>query len=88
MNLTTVHDGFRSWNNAYCQDNELTWFDWARADRGLLKFTRRVIALRKAHPVFRRRRFLAGPDVAGQAGDKLTVGPRSITILRSPRRRA
>ena len=47
-------------NNAYCQDNELTWFDWARPDRELLEFTRRVIALRKAHPVFRRRRFLAG----------------------------
>ena len=171
-------------NNAYCQDNELTWFDWARADRELLEFTRRVIALRKAHPVFRRRRFLAGtdaadlrwftpagspmspagwsddsslaialyldgsdapdraadgtllvdddflvlvnawwepldfvladpragagwhvevdtfgpgsldpgtlagPDVAGRAGDKLTVGPRSITVLRSPRPRA
>jgi isoamylase len=168
-------------NNAYCQDNELTWFDWARADRELLEFTRRVIALRKAHPVFRRRRFLAGteaadlrwftpagdamspaewtddsslavalyldgsdapdraadgtllvdddflvlvnawwepldfvlaptragagwhvevdtfgpgspdpgtlagPDVAGRAGDKLTVGPRSVTVLRSPR---
>jgi pullulanase/glycogen debranching enzyme len=42
VNLTTVHDGFRSWNNAYCQDNELTWFDWARADRGLLEFTRRA----------------------------------------------
>jgi isoamylase len=168
-------------NNAYCQDNELTWLDWARADRELLDFTRRVIALRKAHPVFRRRRFLAGteaadlrwftpagsamspaewsddsslaialyldgsdapdraadgtllldddflvlvnawwepldfvlaetragagwhvevdtfgpgsldpgtlagPDVAGRAGDKLTVGPRSVTVLRSPR---
>jgi isoamylase len=168
-------------NNAYCQDNELTWVDWARADRELIEFTRRVIALRKAHPVFRRRRFLAGteaadlrwftpagsamspaewsddsslavalyldgsdapdraadgtpladddflvlvnawwepldfvlaetrpgagwhveldtfgpgsldpgtlagPDVAGRAGDKLTVGPRSVTVLRSPR---
>ena len=171
-------------NNAYCQDNELTWFDWARADHDLLDFTRRLIALRKAHPVFRRRRFLAGteaadlrwftpagsamspaewsddsslaialyldgsdapdraadgtllldddflvlvnawwepldfvlaetragagwhievdtfgpgsldpgtlagPDVAGRAGDKLTVGPRSVTVLRSPRPRA
>jgi isoamylase len=171
-------------NNAYCQDNELTWVDWARADRELLEFTRRVIALRKAHPVFRRRRFLAGteaadlrwftpagsamspaewsddsslaialyldgsdapdraadgtlladddflvlvnawwepldfvlaqtragagwrvevdtfgpgsldpgtlagPDVAGRAGDKLTVGPRSVTVLRSPRPQA
>ena len=51
-------------NNAYCQDNELTWVDWARADRELIEFTRRVIALRKAHPVFRRRRFLAGTEAA------------------------
>jgi isoamylase len=51
-------------NNAYCQDNELTWFDWEGADHTLLGFTRQVIALRKAHPVFRRRRFLAGTEVA------------------------
>jgi glycogen operon protein len=50
-------------NNAYCQDNEITWLDWTQAqpqDGGLLEFTRRLIALRKAHPVFRRNRFLAG----------------------------
>jgi isoamylase len=47
-------------NNAYCQDNEITWLDWTAQDTGLLEFTRRLIALRKAHPVFRRNRFLAG----------------------------
>ena len=47
-------------NNAYCQDNEMTWFDWASADTALQDFTKQLIALRKAHPVFRRRRFLAG----------------------------
>ena len=51
-------------NNAYCQDNELTWFDWSSADDGLLAFTRRLIAFRKQHPVFRRRRFLAGAEAA------------------------
>jgi isoamylase len=51
-------------NNAYCQDNEITWFDWSRPDTGLLEFTRRLIALRKAHPVFRRNRFLAGAEAA------------------------
>jgi glycogen operon protein len=51
-------------NNAYCQDNELTWFDWSQAGHELLDFTRRVIALRKAHPVLRRRRFLAGTEAA------------------------
>jgi isoamylase len=49
-------------NNAYCQDNELTWFDWEGADKDLLDFTRRLIAFRRAHPVFRRTRFLAGAE--------------------------
>ncbi len=49
-------------NNAYCQDNELTRFDWAGADAGLLAFTKRLIAFRRAHPVFRRRRFLTGAE--------------------------
>jgi isoamylase len=51
-------------NNAYCQDNEISWFDWARRDTQLLEFTRRLIAFRLAHPVFRRRRFLAGAEAA------------------------
>ena len=51
-------------NNAYCQDNEITWLDWSDPDTGLLKFTRRLIALRQAHPVFRRNRFLAGAEAA------------------------
>jgi isoamylase len=49
-------------NNAYCQDNEITWLDWSAADEDLLAFTRRLVAFRKQHPVFRRRRFLAGKD--------------------------
>jgi isoamylase len=49
-------------NNAYCQDNPLTWFDWASVDRELLGFTRGLITFRKAHPAFRRRRFLAGVE--------------------------
>jgi glycogen operon protein len=48
-------------NNAYCQDNEISWFDWAHADSDLQAFTRQLIALRLRHPVFRRRRFLTGP---------------------------
>jgi len=47
-------------NNAYCQDNEISWIDWPSADLDLLAFTRRVIALRRAQPVFRRRRFAQG----------------------------
>jgi len=51
-------------NNAYCQDNEIAWFDWAAADPGLLAFTRDLVAFRRAHPVFRRQRFLAGAQAA------------------------
>jgi glycogen operon protein len=49
-------------NNAYCQDNELSWFDWDVTDRQreLLEFTRRMIEFRAAHPVFRRPQFLTG----------------------------
>ncbi|QIY60950.1 glycogen debranching protein GlgX [Streptomyces sp. RPA4-2] len=49
-------------NNAYCQDNELSWIDWRLDDeqRELIEFTRRAVALRAAHPVLRRRRFFLG----------------------------
>jgi len=49
-------------NNAYCQDNQISWLDWHLDDarEGLLDFTRRLIALRRAHPVFRRTTFLEG----------------------------
>ncbi len=55
-------------NNAYCQDNEISWFDWAAADSDLLAFTRHLVAFRRSHPVFRRRRFLAGPRRPRWAG--------------------
>ncbi len=50
-------------NNGYCQDNETTWIDWAKADNRLVEFTRSVAELRAAHPVFRRRRFFDGLPV-------------------------
>jgi isoamylase len=52
-------------NNAYCQDNEISWLDWELSDeqRELMEFTRRAIALRAAHPVLRRRRFFLGDTV-------------------------
>ncbi|MFA5882517.1 MAG: glycogen debranching protein GlgX [Acidimicrobiia bacterium] len=51
-------------NNAYCQDDEISWFDWDHVDHDLLAFTRGLIAFRRAHPVFRRRRFLAGMEAS------------------------
>jgi isoamylase len=52
-------------NNAWCQDNEVSWFDWASADEELLEFTRGLLALRRAHPVFRRASFLTGSSPRG-----------------------
>jgi isoamylase len=54
-------------NNAWCQDNEISWFDWSWDDRGerLRSFAKRLIELRREHPVFRRRQFLEGSDPSG-----------------------
>jgi isoamylase len=50
-------------NNAYCQDNEVSWINWDNADAELLQFTTRVINFRKDHPVFCRRRWFQGQPV-------------------------
>ena len=47
-------------NNAYCQDNEISWLDWNSVDVDLLEFTRRLIELRASQPVLRRQRFFEG----------------------------
>src|SRR5499427_2683912 len=52
-------------NNAYCQDNEISWFHWESADQELLEFTHRLIQLRKQHPVFRRRKWFQGRPIHG-----------------------
>jgi isoamylase len=54
-------------NNAYCQDNEISWVDWnlSKPQQALLAFTSSLIALRQTHPVFRRRRFFQGRRIRG-----------------------
>jgi len=52
-------------NNAYCQDNEISWYDWDDVDDDLLDYTRRLIALRREHPVLRRRRWFQGRSIRG-----------------------
>jgi len=52
-------------NNAYAQDNKVSWFDWEDIDEDLLAFTRRLIALRKEHPIFRQRRWFQGRPIRG-----------------------
>jgi isoamylase len=64
-------------NNAYCQDNDISWVSWAagpgaedlaETDGPLLDYTRTLIGLRAGHPVFRRRRFFQGEPVSGPRG--------------------
>jgi glycogen operon protein len=54
-------------NNPWCQDNEISWYDWSETPQAseLREFTRRLIRLRREHPVFRRERFLLGQEVQG-----------------------
>ncbi|UCE32896.1 MAG: glycogen debranching protein GlgX [Burkholderiales bacterium] len=65
-------------NNAYCQDNPISWVDWEHDDErsALFEFTRRLLALRAAHPVFRRRDFFQGrPLHGGSVTDILWLRP-------------
>ncbi len=49
-------------NNAYCQDNELSWYDWENIDKDLLAFTKEAIALRRANHALRPREYLGGAE--------------------------
>ena len=64
-------------NNAYCQDNEISWINWDRAEshKELIALVRRIISLRQDHPVFRRRNFFQGRSIKG-------VGVKDILWLR------
>ena len=63
-------------NNAYAQDNDLSWYDWASADAQMLEFTKTLITLRRIHPVFRRRRWFLGRQIHGeQLTDIAWFGP-------------
>jgi glycogen operon protein len=53
-------------NNAYCQDNEISWIDWDNADQDLLYFTLHILGFRRAHPVLRRRRWFQGQPIRGR----------------------
>jgi isoamylase len=72
-------------NNAYCQDNEVSWLDWsdARENGFLLEFTAFLSKLRRKHPVFRRRRYFQGRPVRGSGGIDdivwLTVGGEQMS---------
>ncbi|GAA4777653.1 glycogen debranching protein GlgX [Olivibacter ginsenosidimutans] len=52
-------------NNAYCQDNEVSWYDWKSADHELITFTKKLIQIRKKHPTFCRRKWFIGQKIKG-----------------------
>ncbi|MFW5972691.1 MAG: glycogen debranching protein GlgX [Bacteroidota bacterium] len=72
-------------NNAYCQDNEINWYDWDLDERkqDFLDFVKKAVAFRKEHPTFRRRKFLLGrgaatladPVLAAKGADVLWLHP-------------
>jgi isoamylase len=75
-------------NNGWCQDSEISWFDWASQDASLHEFAKRLIDLRREHPVFRRQTFLRGveqlgsrlPDVWWFRGDGLKMTRRDWQV--------
>ncbi len=58
-------------NNGYCQDNEISWFDWEHPDEALLEFTRNLIRFRSEHPVFMRRGWFLGRPIHGSGIDDI-----------------
>ncbi|MCW2529784.1 MAG: glycogen debranching protein, partial [Pseudonocardiales bacterium] len=58
-------------NNGFCQDDEITWINWAERDEELNRFTEEVAALRSSHPIFRRRRFFDGLPVRLRGAEEI-----------------
>jgi glycogen operon protein len=56
-------------NNAWCQDNEISWYDWSAPDWDLHAFVKRLVELRRAHPVLHRRDFLSGQETGSGLPD-------------------
>jgi glycogen operon protein len=74
-------------NNAWCQDNAVSWVDWSLADQnaGFLRFVREMICLRKRHPALRRRQFLCSSDVIWHGvipyKPDFSTGSRSLALV-------
>jgi isoamylase len=73
-------------NNAYCQDSDVSWVDWSLAatEQDMLRFTHKLAALRRDHPVFRRRRFFRGhPQTPEATGDIVWLTPAGDEMTQS-----
>lgn len=58
-------------NNAYSQDNEISWLNWKKGEKQILEFTRQVIEFRREHPVFRRRRWFYQQPIQGREVEEI-----------------
>jgi glycogen operon protein len=58
-------------NNAYCQDNDISWYHWGDVDEAFLEFCRKLIQYRRDHPVFRRRGWFHGRSIHGSEVDDI-----------------
>jgi glycogen operon protein len=68
-------------NNAYCQDNEISWYDWDNVDQPLFEFARQVIAFRRSHAVLQRRRWFQGRAIHGEGvGDLAWFTPEGTPM--------
>jgi glycogen operon protein len=69
-------------NNAYCQDNAMSWVDWTPDDarNRLLAFTQRIVGLRRQHPIFRRRHFFEGRPLVGGQKDIVWLTPEGTEM--------
>ena len=70
-------------NNAYCQDNEISWFNWAwtKEQKEQFEFTKALIKLRMENPIFHRRRFFSGRSIRGaEIGDILWIGANGLEM--------
>ncbi|HET6611216.1 MAG TPA: glycogen debranching protein GlgX [Kofleriaceae bacterium] len=80
-------------NNAYCQDNEVSWIDWAHIDHDLLAFVTDLIAFRETHPVLQRRRWFQGQPIRGKGledigwfrpdGDEMSDNDWKVTFAKA-----
>jgi isoamylase len=61
-------------NNAYCQDDQISWVHWDDADSDMLAFTRSLVKLRHEHPVFRRRRWFSGRPIHDTGAPRPDIG--------------
>ena len=67
-------------NNAYCQDNDLTWLDWQRADAALCRYVARLVALRAEDPALHGSRWLNGQPTADGLADVCWSGPDGLPL--------